>query len=129
MEASGAMRTKGEVEAEICQAVSRFKKEYMGRGPLSVRTYLLGDIVLVRLQGVLTAAEQKLAKLEERSRGRDLIKQMRLELIEHGRPLLEVVVQDILGVEVVSLHTDISTMTGESVLLFTLSAKPAYLES
>lgn len=119
-------KSKGELEAEISQAVTRFKKEYMGRGPLSVRTYLIDDIVLVRLQGVLTAAEQKLAEVEERSRGRDLIKQMRLELIEHGRPLLEAVVQEILGVKVASLHTDISTRSGESVILFTLAEKPAF---
>ncbi len=118
------MRSKGEMEAEISHAVIRFKKEYMGRGPLSVRTYLLDDIVLVRLQGVLTAAEQKLAQVEERGRGRDLIKQVRLELIEHGRPLLETVVRDILGVAIVSLHTDISTSTGESVILFTLAGAP-----
>lgn len=114
------MRSKGELEAEISQAVTRFKKEYMGRGPLTVRTYLFEDMALVRLQGVLTPAEQKLAQVEERSRGRDLIKQMRLELIEHGRPLLEAVIQDILGVKIVSLHTDISTQTGESVMLFIL---------
>ena len=119
-------RSKGELEAEISQAVIRFKKEYMGRGPLSVRTYLIDDMVLVRLQGVLTAAEQKLVEVEERSRGRDLIKQMRLELIEHGRPLLETVVQEILGVPVTSLHTDISTSTGESVILFTLKEKPSF---
>lgn len=125
-EMSEPRRSKGELEAEISQAVIRFKKEYMGRGPLSVRTYLIDDMVLVRLQGVLTAAEQKLVEVEERSRGRDLIKQMRLELIEHGRPLLETVVQEILGVQVTSLHTDISTSTGESVILFTLKEKPSF---
>jgi len=118
------MKTRGELEAEIGQAIIRFKKEYMGRGPLAVRTYLIDDMILVRLQGVLTPAEQKLAQVEERSRGRDLIKQVRLELIEHGRPLLEAVVKDILGVGVISLHTDISTRTGESIMLFTLSDDP-----
>ena len=120
------MKSRGELEAEISQAVIRFKKEYMGRGPLGVRTYLLDDLALVRLQGVLTVAEQKLAEVEEGSRGRDLIKRMRLELIEHGRPLLDAVVQDILGVRVLSLHTDISTRTGESVLLFTLAGRPIF---
>lgn len=120
------MKTKGELEAEISQSVIRFKKEYMGRGPLSVRTYLLDDMALVRLKGVLTPAEQKLVQVEEKSRGRDLIKQVRLELIEHGRLLLEAAVHDILGVTVVSLHTDISTTTGESILLFTLAGEPAY---
>lgn len=97
----------------------------MGRGPHAVQTHLLDDMVLIRLRGVLTTAEQKLAEVEEKSRGRDLIKQMRLELIEHGRPLLEAVVRDILAVEVISLHTDLSTRTGESIIIFTLSAKPA----
>ncbi|HTN73918.1 MAG TPA: DUF2294 domain-containing protein [Pirellulaceae bacterium] len=120
------MKSKGELEAEISLAIIRFKKEYMGRGPLSVRTYLLDDMALVRLQGVLTPAEQKLAQVEERNRGRDLIKQVRLELIEHGRPLLDAVLKEILGVAVVSLHTDISTVTGESIMLFTLAAKPAF---
>ena len=120
------MRTKGELEAEVGNAVIRFKKEYMGRGPLSVRTYLIDDMILVRLQGVLTPAEQNLARVEEKSRGRDLIKQIRLELIEHGRPILEAAVRAILGVEVVSLHTDVSTRTGESILLLTLGAKPEF---
>ena len=118
------MKTRGELEAEISQAVIRFKKEYMGRGPLAVRTYLIDDMALVRLSGVLTPAEQHLARVEDQKRGRDLIKQMRLELIEHGRELLEAVVRDILGVTVISLHTDVSTRTGESVILFTLGSKP-----
>lgn len=120
------MKTRGELEAEVSTAVIRFKKEYMGRGPLSVRTYLMDDMVLVRLQGVLTVAEQKLAEVEERSRGRDLIKKVRLELIEHGRPLLDAVIREILGVNVVSLHTDVSTSTGESIILFTLDSKPSF---
>ena len=99
----------------------------MGRGPHAVQTHLLDDMVMIRLRGVLTTAEQKLAEIEEKSRGRDLIKQMRLELIEHGRPLLEAVVRDILAVDIVSLHTDLSTRTGESIIVFTLSAKPACL--
>jgi uncharacterized protein YbcI len=119
------MKSKGELEAEVSQAVIRFKKEYMGRGPLNVRTHLIDDMALVRLQGVLTPAEQHLAKVEEQHRGRDLIKQVRLELIEHGRALLETAVREILGVDVVSLHTDVSTRTGESIILFTLAARPA----
>lgn len=118
------MKTKGELEAEVSAAVIRFKREYMGRGPQEVRTYLIDDLAVVRLRGVLTPAEQRLAQVEDPHRGRDLIKQLRVELIEHGRELLEVAVRDILGVAVVSLHTDISTRTGESVIVFTLAADP-----
>jgi len=120
------LKTKGELEAEVSNAVMRFKREYMGRGPQDVRTYLLDDMALVRLKGVLTPAEQRLAQVEDPHRGRDLIKQLRIELIEHGRELLEDAVKAILGVGIVSLHSDISTRTGESILLFTLDAKPAY---
>jgi uncharacterized protein YbcI len=118
------VKTKGELETEISNAVIRFKREYMGRGPQEVRTFLLDDMVLVRLRGVLTPAEQRLAQLEDPHRGRDLIKQLRVELIEHGRELLEEAVQSILGVRVLSIHTDISTRTGESVIVFTLSGDP-----
>lgn len=118
------MKSKGELETEVSNAVNRFKREYMGRGPREVRTYLVEDMALVRLRGVLTPAEQRLAQVEDPHRGRDLIKQLRVELIEHGRELLEAAVQDILGVRVLSLHTDISTRTGESVIVFTLSGDP-----
>jgi uncharacterized protein YbcI len=120
------MKTKGELETEVSNAVIRFKREYMGRGPQDVRTYLLDDMALVRLKGVLTPAEQRLAQVEDPHRGRDLIKQLRIELIEHGRELLERAVSDILGVGIISLHTDISTRTGESIILFTLGGKPSY---
>ncbi len=119
------MKSKGELEAEISQAIIRFEKEYMGRGPLETRTYLIDDMVLVRLKNVLTPAEHKLAQSEEGARGRGLIKETRQRLLEHGRPLLETVIRDILGIGVKSLHTDISTKTGERIIVFTLEGKPA----
>lgn len=120
-----ALKTKGELETEVSNAVIRFKREYMGRGPQEVRTFLVEDMAVVRLRGVLTPAEQRLAQVEDPHRGRDLIKQLRVELIEHGRELLEDAIQGILGVNILSLHTDISTRTGESVIVFTLSDDPA----
>ena len=117
-------RTKGQIEAEISEAVTKFEKEYMGRGPLETKSYLIDDLVLVRLKGVLTQAEHKLAKASGDTKGRDLIKQVRIELLEKGRDLLEAVVQSITGLQVISLHTDISTSTGERVIIFTLEAAP-----
>lgn len=118
-------RTRGQVEADISEAVIKFEKEYMGRGPLETKTYLIDDMVIVRLKGVLTQAEYQLTKSSEGSRGRELIKQMRIELLEKGRPLLEAVVQSILNRGVKSLHTDISTTTGERVIIFTLDSPPS----
>src|SRR3954454_19458977 len=118
------MRTQGEIEAAVCDGVSRFEQEFMGRGPKDIRAHLLGDLLVVRLQGVLTAAEQHLVKTLPPDKGRDLLKQVRTQLIETARPFLEAMVQQVTGVNVVSLHHDISTMTGEEVVLFTLAAPP-----
>jgi uncharacterized protein YbcI len=115
------MKTKGQIEAQISEAIIKFEKEYMGRGPLETKTYIIDDIVLVRLKGVLTQAEYQLARTSESSKGRDLIKQVRIELIEKGRPLLEAVIESITNEKVISLHTDISTATGERIILFTLA--------
>ena len=76
------MRTQGEIEAAICQGMGRFEQEYMGRGPKDIRTHLIDDLVVVRLQGVLTAAEQHLVKSLPAEKGRDLLKQVRTHLLE-----------------------------------------------
>ena len=119
------MKTQGEIEAAICEGISRFEQEYMGRGPKDIHAHLIGDLLVVRLQGVLTAAEQQLVKSLPAEKGRDLLKQVRTQLIETARPVLEAMVQEVTGVKVVSLHHDISTATGEEVVLFTLAESPA----
>lgn len=115
-----------EKEKEISKAIIRFEKEFMGRGPLDARTYIIEDMILVRLKNVLTPAELKLAQAEPNKRGRYLIKQVRQELIEQGRPLLDAAIRDILNIGVISLHTDISGKTGERIIVFTLEQKPVF---
>jgi uncharacterized protein YbcI len=119
------MKTQGEIESAMCEGISRFEQETMGRGPKRIQAHLLGDLLVVRLQGLLTTAEQQLAK-SPFEKGRDLLKQVRTHLIESAKPLLQVLVQDIAGVNVVSLHHDISTVTGEAFILFTLAESPLY---
>ncbi len=112
--------TKGQMEADISDAVTRFEKEYMGRGPLETKTYIIEDMVIIRLRGVLNKAEMKLMKSDRKARGRDLIKQVRTELIESGRPLLEAAVRSIIKRKIRTLHTDVSTITGEKIIVFIL---------
>ncbi len=119
-------KTKGQIEAEISEAVIKFEKEYMGRGPLETKTYIINDLVLVNLKGVLTQAEYQLAKVSGSPSGRDQIKQMRITLLEEGRLLLEAVMESITGTKVVSMHTDISTVTGERIIVFTLDGSPEF---
>jgi uncharacterized protein YbcI len=123
------MNTQGEIEAAVCKAMSHFEQEYMGRGPKDIRTHLIGDLLVVRLRGVLTAAEQNLVKTLPTEKGRDLLKQVRSQLIEVARPALDALVADITGVEPRSLHHDISTLTGEEIVVFTLAEAPCYRET
>jgi uncharacterized protein YbcI len=118
------MKTQGEIEAAVCDGIARFEQEFMGRGPKDIRTYLIGDLLVVRLKGVLTAAEQHLVKTLPVEKGRDLLKQVRTHLVETARPLIEAMIQEVTGSQVVSLHHDISTVTGEEVLVLTLGASP-----
>jgi uncharacterized protein YbcI len=123
------MKTQGEIEAAICEGISRFEQQYMGRGPKDIHAHLVGELLVVRLQGVLTAAEQQLVKSLPSDKGRDLLKQVRTHLIETARPLMEAMVQEVTGVKVLSLHHDISTTTGEEVVLFTLANSPLFRET
>jgi uncharacterized protein YbcI len=118
------MKTLGEIEAAICEGITRFEQEYMGRGPKEIHAHLIGDLLVVRLRGVLTAAEQQLVKTLPSTKGRDLLKQVRTQLIETARPVLEKLVQDATGEKALSMHHDISTTSGEEVILFTLARAP-----
>ena len=111
------MKTRGEIEAEICRAIVQFEIDYMGRGPKETCAYIVEDLVVVRLKGVLTPAEEQLTKSIE---GKELVKKMRATLIDRARPLLYRVVGDITGTKVLDLHTDISTESGERVFVFSL---------
>jgi uncharacterized protein YbcI len=122
------MKTHGEIEAAICDGITRFEQDHMGRGPKDIHAHLIGDLIVVRLMGVLTAAEQQLVKTLPVEKGRDLLKQVRTHLIETARPIMETMVHDVTGVNVVSLHHDISTTTGEEVVLFKLEAVPRFRE-
>src|SRR5438132_12168840 len=123
------MKTQGEIEAASCEGISRFEQEYMGRGPKDIHAHLVGDLLMVRLHGVLTAAEQQLVKSLSADKGRDLLKQVRTQLIETARPVMEAMVQEATGVKVVSVHHDISTLTGEEVVLFTLVHSPLFRDA
>jgi len=123
------MKTQGQIEAAICEGMNRFEQEYMGRGPKDIRTHLIGDLLVIRLEGVLTAAEQQLVKSLPSEKGRDLLKEVRIQLIETARPVLEALVQEASGVKMLSLHHDISTVTGEELVVFTLAESPLFRET
>jgi uncharacterized protein YbcI len=115
----GKRRTRGEVEAEMTQAIVNFEKEFFGRGPLDARTFFVNNMILIRLRGVLTPAERKVAETRE---GQILVKESRRQLFENSRPTIDALVAKIVGCQVISLHTDVSTKTGERVIVLTVDA-------
>ena len=127
---ANAMQSQGELEAAICDIVARFQQEYMGRGPRRVHTHLVDNKLFVHLDGVLTAAEQRLIESHHNGNGRaaELLKQLRSHLVLAGRQTLEAMVREATGAEPINVHHDISTATGEEVIVVTLSAPPVCRE-
>ncbi len=123
------MKTQGEIEAAVCQGIAQFELKYMGRGPQDIQAFLIRDLMVIRLRGVLTAAERHLVTAMPSERGRELLKQVREQLIEQARPDLETLIYEITGVKSVSLHYDISTVTGEAIVVFSLTGVPQVREA
>jgi len=111
-------KTRGEAEAEITEAIIKFEKEYLGRGPLEARTFFVNDMILIRLRGVLTAGDRKLAETRE---GQALLKETRRQIFESSIKIFEEMIAQAIGCRLVSFHTDISTKTGERIIVLTVN--------
>jgi uncharacterized protein YbcI len=108
--------SKGQIEAKISEAVSRFEIEYMGRGPKQIRTLIVQDMIIVRIKGFLSPSEQKLA---ENVQGRDLIKQMRMMLFETARDQLSAAVSRLTGADLTGMYSDVNMHNGEKIIVMT----------
>ncbi|EHJ06992.1 DUF2294 domain-containing protein [Staphylococcus simiae] len=109
--------TKGELEAQISKSITQWEKDFLGRGSLSVKSDILRDMVIISLQGILTPAEYRVCETNE---GLLNIKRTRSELVESGEQDLKQIIVNITGVKVISLHSDLSTETGERIIVFKL---------
>jgi CheY-like chemotaxis protein/uncharacterized protein YbcI len=118
--------TQAESEAAICEGFIRFREDYLGWRAKEIHVHIIKDLLIVRLLGVLTVAERTLAQSLSPEKGRDLVKQVRIHLLELARPMLESIIYEVTGVKVLAMHHDISTMTGEEVVLFALSETPRF---
>lgn len=112
------IRKKGQLEAEISASITQFEREHLGRGPKEVRTWIIQDMILIRLRGVLTPAEEKLAADPD---GHHLVKEVRTRLIEGSRPMIDEMIERLTGIQAVSLHSDVSLRRGERVIVITLA--------
>lgn len=118
--------TLAESQAAICDGILRFQEEFMGLRSERIHSHFIKDLLVVRIHGTLTLAERQLGKAVSPAKGRDLIKQTRKQLVELARPMLESLVHEITGVKVQCMHHDISTVTGEEVIVFTLVDSPRF---
>ncbi|MEW9051571.1 MAG: DUF2294 domain-containing protein [Neobacillus sp.] len=110
-------KSKGTIEAEISKSITQWEKDYLGRGPISVKTDIMRDMIIVTLKGILTPAEYEVCRTKE---GILSIKKIRSEMVELGLVDLNEMIQNITGLEVKSFFTDLSTRTGERVMIFKL---------
>lgn len=110
--------TKGQTEAKISEAVSKFEIEYMGRGPKQIKTIIIQDIIVIRLIGFLSQSEKMLAANPS---GVELFKKVRMMLFENAKTYLEELVKQIINIEIISMHSDVSTRTGEKIIVITSS--------
>lgn len=120
MSSQSSSKSIGEIEAAFTKQIIQFEKEYLGRGPVEARTYLISDMVVVRLKGVLTPAEERLVETKE---GKSLVKEARRQLFDTSRPILSEFTRELLGAELVDLFSDISVESGERMIILTLDGK------
>ena len=111
-------KTKGAIEAEISKAFTHWEKNYLGRGSVSVKSDILRDMIIVSLRGILTPAEYSVCEDKE---GLLSVKENRKSLVESGVEELKEIIFTITGFEVLSFHTDLSTRSGERIMVFKLS--------
>lgn len=120
------MKTQVEIEAAVCEHLARFAQDYLGLRPKTIQAYLLPSLLVVRLQGMLTVAEKQLFLTSGTGNSRDMVKQMRVALVEAARPILAAMIEETTSHQVSSLHHDLSTVTGEDVIIFTfVEASPS----
>lgn len=111
-------KTKGQVEAKISEAITNFKIKHIGKGPDEVKSYIIEDMVVIRLKRALTTFEQQLAKTPE---GIELVKRCRTCLLERAREVLNEPLQNLLNIEIVSFYADVNPIIGEMFIVLGLS--------
>jgi uncharacterized protein YbcI len=108
--------TKGQIEAKISQAVSKFEIEFMGRGPKEINTIIIQDLLIIKLNGFLSKSEKNLS---ETVQGVKLIKDSRTALFENAKDCFQDAIKQIIDINVISMHSDVSTRTGQKIIILT----------
>jgi len=105
--------TKGQIEAKISEGVTKFELEVMGRGPKEINTIIINDLIIIRLKGFFSISEKRLAE----NNSVELVKRVRTLLFENEVENFKEIIENIIEAEVVSVHSDVSTITGEKIIV------------
>ena len=120
--------TKGQLEAAVSRAITRFERDFRGRGPRQVRARLSGAELRVDLDGTMTAFERRVVNVLDAERGARVLAELNRHLVEAARPALETVVQELTGRSVVAVHYEMNTAADQEALVFLLDAPPTVRE-
>ncbi len=113
----GDRLTKGQIEDQINQVVTRFEIEVMGRGPEKINTMIVKDLIIIRLEGFFSVSEKRLARNDEV----EMVKKLRTLLFENEEKNFRKLIEEKIDCEIISVHSDVSTKTGEKIIVLTLN--------
>ncbi|MFZ5652122.1 MAG: DUF2294 domain-containing protein, partial [Bacillota bacterium] len=99
----------------ITDLVIRWGQNYLGQNFAEVKTDIIRDMIIVSVKGEIPPAESHLSREKE---GMYLVKKIRQQLIEYDRESFDNILFNLTGSRMISLHTDVSTKTGERIFVF-----------
>lgn len=111
-------KTKGQIEARISEVVTKFTIEHVGKGPKEARSYIIEDMVVIRLKEVLTVYEQQVIKVPE---AMELVKRCRVCSVKSARSVLENLLHNLLDVDITGFYVDVNLPVGEIFIVLGLS--------
>lgn len=107
-----------EIESAISEAMDKFLKKQIGEQAEAVSTQVVDNAIIVRFKGILPPAEKHMARSQE---GLKLIKELKQKLIERAKPLLETMIESLVEIEVIDIHSSFDPGSGERIEIFTLN--------
>jgi len=119
--------TKGQIEDTLTKKATKFYLDTLGVGPTNAKTYIIEDMIVIRMKGNLLPIEKKLL---ENVKGVELVKNLRRSLHESSINEIIEIVKVVTNQNIISAHRDVSTRSGEIIYIFILDKNyQKYLEA
>jgi uncharacterized protein YbcI len=109
--------TKGQIEDTLTKKAIKYYFDTLGVGPTKAKTYIIEDMIIIRMIGNLLPVEKKLL---QNVKGVELVKNLRRNIHESTIDEIIEIIKTTTHQNVISAHRDVSTKSGEIIYLFTL---------